>query len=120
MIKESSRQINVSLISTTKLETAIDIPDCLKVLDNPKDIPLKGFGCIRVMTPDDGDKRVVWDSNDFKQISEAKNMFDDLVLQGLVPYCVGINGRASADIMIEFDPYAEEIVFCPMSMATGG
>lgn len=114
------RQLNIGLFdSKTNLKTTINIPDCLEVLENPTDIAKKGFGCIRVMTQEDGDKRIVWDNNDFAQISEAKNMFDNLVLQGLVPYCVGHDGNA-ADIMIEFDPYAEEIIFCPMHMAVGG
>ncbi len=115
-----NRQLNINLLNvSSNLKATIEIPSCLGILENPTDVAQKGFGCIRVMTQEDGDKRIVWDNNDFAQISEAKNMFDNLVMQGLVPYCVGDNGRA-ADVMIEFDPYAEEIIFCPMHMAVGG
>ena len=98
----------------------INIPDILGVIDNPTDRPSAGFGCFRIMTPKDGDKRVIWDSRDFNQIREAKKMFDELIVEGLVPYKVGRNGRATSEVLVEFDPYCEEIIFLPLSMIVGG
>lgn len=122
--RNESRKIDVSMLrfgnKPSKLSTTIKIPDNLGVMENPSQKAPEGFGCFRIMTPKDGDKRVVWDSRDFAQITEAKAMFDELVVQGLVPYCVGINGRASSEVMIEFDPYAEEIIFLPVAMVAGG
>lgn len=118
------REIDVTLLragnKSSKLSKKIKIPDSLTILDQPNQRPAKGFGCFRIMTPKDGDKRVVWDSRDFSQISEARDMFNNLVAQGLVPYCVGLNGRNSSEVMVEFDPYAEEVIFLPIAMAVGG
>jgi len=79
-----------------------------------------GCGCFRVMTEKEGDKRYSWDRHDFAQIQEAKAFFDKCVAEGLVPHRVGVDGRASAEIMTEFDPLAEEIIFVPVAMVTGG
>ena len=122
--KKESREIDVAMLrfgnKPSNVSTTIKIPDSLGIMDNPSQKAPKGFGCFRIMTPQDGDKRVVWDSRDFAQITEAKAMFDELVVQGLVPYCVGLNGRASSEVMVEFDPYAEEIIFLPVAMVVGG
>lgn len=119
---QSDRTIEVSLIRAGnkpgKLTSKLLVPDSLEIPENFQ--PAKGFGCLRFMTPKDGDKRVVWDSRDFAQISDAKAMFDQAVLQGLVPYRVGVNGHASSETMTEFDPYAEEVIFLPISMVAAG
>lgn len=121
MITET-REIEIALIRVGNkpgnASLKLKVPDNLELLEGNKANP--GFGCFRFMTPKDGDKRVVWDSRDFAQISEAKGMFDEAVLQGLVPYRVGVNGRASSEVMAEFDPYAEEIIFLPVAMVAGG
>lgn len=98
----------------------LTVPENLKVLNDPKEAPPAGCGCFRIMTPKDGDKRVVWDSRDFAQIHEAKSMFDELVAQGLVPYRVGVGGQPSSEVMVEFDPYAEEVVFLPIGLVAAG
>ena len=120
----ADREIDFAVLrSGTKpanLSAKLKIPEILGLLESPTDKAPEGFGCFRIMTPKDGDKRVVWDSRDFAQINEAKTMFDDLVVQGLVPYRVGLNGRTSSEVMIEFDPYAEEIIFLPIAMVAGG
>lgn len=120
----AEREIDVALLrignKPGNAAAKLKIPDSLGILDKPTDKAPQGFGCFRIMTPKDGDKRVVWDSRDFAQISEAKAMFDELVVQGLVPYRVGTNGRASSEVMVEFDPYAEEIIFLPVAMVAGG
>lgn len=118
------REIDIAMLrignSPSNLSDKFVIPDNLGIMDDLNENAPEGFGCFRIMTPKDGDKRVVWDSRDFAQISEAKSMFDELVIKGLVPYCVGVNGRASSEVMVEFDPYAEEIIFLPVAMVVGG
>ncbi len=116
----NKRTIELSLIKNSKVAKEFVIPDSLGVIDNPQETPPAGFGCFRVMTPKDGDKRVVWDAGDFEQIREAKEMFDELVAEGLVPYRVGTNGQATSDVMDEFDPHAEEVIFMPIAMVAGG
>lgn len=119
-----NREIDVALLrignKPCNASAKIAVPESLGIISDPQQKTPEGFGCFRIMTPHDGDKRVVWDSRDFAQISEAKAMFDELVVQGLVPYRVGVNGRASSEVMAEFDPYAEEIIFLPIAMVAGG
>jgi len=69
---------------------------------------------------DPRDKRVVWDSRDMDQIEEAKAMFDECVAKGMVPYRVGTDGRATSEVMDEFDPEAEEVIFLPIAQVAGG
>lgn len=122
MLTQEDREIEIALIRVGNkpgnASIKLTIPDSLSILS--ENVSEKGFGCFRFMTPKDGDKRVVWDSRDFAQISEAKAMFDEAVVKGLVPYRVGVNGRASSEVMAEFDPYAEEIIFLPVAMVAGG
>ena len=47
-------------------------------------------------------------------------MFDACAAEGLVPYKVGVNGKASSEVMDEFDPYAEEVIFLPVAVVAGG
>jgi hypothetical protein len=97
----------------------LDIPDKLKLLADGAH-PYQGQGCFRFMTPKDGDKRIVWDAHDLEQIAEAKRMFDEAIQQGLVPYKVGVDGRATSEVMEEFDPEAEEVIFLPVALVCGG
>lgn len=104
----------------TNLTISIKIPDNLGILENPKDNAPEHHGIFRVMTPKDGDKRIVWDSRDFSQIIDAKNMFNDLISKGFVPYKVGLNGGPSSEIMTEFCVNSEEVIFLPIGFVTGG
>jgi hypothetical protein len=104
----------------SKLATKLPIPAILSVVESPTAKPEQGFGFFRFMTPKDGDKRVTWDSRDFAQISAAKQMFDEAITQGLIAYRVGFNKQPTSEIMVEFDPYAEEIVFLPLEMVAAG
>lgn len=112
--------VEVNTIKNNSKTIKVEIPESLSILENPKEIAPKGFGTLRIMTPKDGDYRVVWDSNSFKQIRDVKETFDKLVSEGLIPYKVDISGKKTSEIMTEFDVYAEEIIFCPIGMVTGG
>ena len=116
----TARTIEIQKFSQNKKGFSLEIPESLGILDNPSDKPAPGFGVIRVMTPTDGDKRVVWNSGVFAEITDAKEMFDKLVLEGLVPYRVGVDGKSTSEVMSEFDPHAEEIIFLPIALVTGG
>jgi len=104
----------VPIIRSNELGATInvEIPDSLS-----KD---SGDRVWRILTANDGDKRIVWDSRALQQIRDAKNMFIDLVKKGLVPYNVGIDGKATDQVMKEFDPLAEEVLFLPIAMVAGG
>jgi hypothetical protein len=116
----TARTIEIQQFANNKKGFKLEIPESLGILDNPTDKAAPGCGVIRVMTPADGDKRVVWNSGIFAEINDAKEMFDKLVLEGLVPYRVGLNGKSTSEVMSEFDPHAEEIIFLPIAMVVGG
>ena len=77
-------------------------------------------GCFRILTAQDGDKRVTWSRMVLAEIAAAKRMFMDLLTHGMVPYRVGVNGEASSEVMQEFDPTAEEVIFLPVNALRGG
>lgn len=101
------------------METEIELPDELSVLEDGA-TPKVGYGCFRIMTKEDGDKRVVWRKESIPEINAAKDMFVKLVEQGMQPYRVGEDGQASAEIMREFDPSAEEVIFLPLQAVRAG
>jgi len=123
MSTATERTINVSLLRVgnkpSRQALTIEIPESLTILDLDSKIP-EHSGVMRVMTPEDGDKRVVWDRRDFAQIRDAKETFDKLVAQGAVPYKAGTDGKATSDVMDEFDPHAEEVIFVPIAAIAGG
>lgn len=96
----------------------IEVPECLSILEGST--PPKGCGMFKILTKEDGDKRVVWDSTVMQEIIAAKEMFDKLVAQGLVPYRVDQGGKATEQVMQKFDPTAEEVIFLPVQMVAGG
>ncbi len=70
--------------------------------------------------PDDGDKRVIWNCRVIQEIRAAKDMFLNLIKQGMMPFKVGRDGKRSSERMEEFDPVAEEVIFIPMPAVVGG
>jgi len=101
------------------LEQEIDVPDTLRFLEDGETVP-PGHCIMRIVNQKDGDKRVVWDSRDMRQIADAKETFDKLVAEGLVPYRVDPQGRKTPEVMSEFDATAEEIIFSPIHALAGG
>lgn len=111
--------IEAPVVKNSNLIEKIGIPATLRVLKD-NEVPKKGQHIFRILTAKDGDKRIVWDSRDIDQIEDAKAMFDECVAKGLVPYWVGTNGRATSEVMDEFDAEAEEIIFLPIAQVAGG
>ncbi len=113
------RFIEVPVLKNSSLKAGIAVPEKLKILKD-KETANKWERTFRFLTPKDGDKRIVWDSRDMDQIDEAKAMFDECIAKGLVPYLVGTDGKATAEVMDEFDPDAEEVIFLPIGQVAGG
>ncbi len=97
-----------------------EIPEHLTVLEDPVAPKPPGSGMFRILSKQHGDTRVVWNKYSLAEVRAAKEMFDDLILKGLIPYVVGEDGRASVVVMDEFDPSAEEVLFMPIQMLAGG
>lgn len=88
----------------------------------------KGFGMFTLLTQEDGDKRIVWDSMNLSQVREARDLFNQLIEKGFKPYRVDPKTAEPTEIlMTEFDPMAEdvymeehEIIMAPVKQAVGG
>lgn len=98
---------------SSKVTRKVNIPDSLNILENDDDIVPNGCGIFSILTEDDGDKRVVWNTMNIPEINDAKKMFDSLVKQGMTAFLVGKNGQQSSKEMKKFDPHVGEIVFAP-------
>ena len=118
-----SATIEVNPLKGSNIKNNIVVPKSLKFLSDGEK-PKPGQHLFRIMTAKDGDKRVVWDCRDLDQIADAKEMFDACIEEGLVPYRVDFNGKVTSEVMDEFDPDAEEVIFLPISkklgLVTGG
>lgn len=108
--------IEVNLIKRSKLVDSIEVD--LPTLNVDEVIP-DGCGVIRIIN-NKGDDRIVWKKTSIPEINQAKDAFDKLVAKGLVPYKVGTDGKATSEVMKEFDPSAEEVIFLPVQMIAGG
>jgi hypothetical protein len=80
----------------------------------------KTFGMFRVLTRLDGDKRVVWNKFSLPEIESARQMFTDLIKKGLAAFKVDSKGKQTTEIMQDFDPQAEEIIFVPVKALCPG
>jgi len=120
--------VTVSAFSAGKkpsnLKTDIEVQS-LQILDN-NERP-KGHGLFRILHQDYGDKRLIWDTKDFAQINEAREIFKKLIAEGFVPYLIGNNGEPTKMPMAQFDAMAgevwmeeKEIIMVPMQAAVGG
>lgn len=110
--------VEVPVIDKCNATVQIQIPKSLQVVDEV--VPPPKHGMFFIVNWKDGDKRVVWDSCSLIEIQAAKEMFDNLKKEGLKPYKIGINGLATSQIMEEFDPMAEQVMFLPISLLKGG
>lgn len=112
-----SRLITITPIKQSGLPTQIAIPVALQELEDGCD---RGSSCVfRILTVEDGDKRIVWNANRLIEIRDAAKLFNDCVAAGMVPYRIGKDGKP-AGTMNEFDPTAEEVLFAPLSLAAAG
>ena len=115
-----TRTLEINPLKGSNINNTIEVGDRLCLIENPKENPPPGYGCFRFISEKDGDKRYTWDSRDFLAIQQAKELFDKAVVEGLVPYRVGIDGKATAEVMTEFDAWAEEVLFLPADRIAGG
>ena len=110
--------VDIPVLVGSTLTQPFEVPILLQITEDAK--PPKGYGMFRIMNPKDGDKRVVWNNDSLGEIQAAKQMFDDLKHEGLQPYKVGKGAKPTSEVMEEFDPMAEEVVFLPKHTLLAG
>ncbi len=113
------RTIDISPLMGSKLTTKVEVPDGVQILEGGAEKPPEHH-IFRILHPLKGDERLTWDSTNFADIKAARKLFCDLVEKGLTPYKVGTNGKATSEVMDEFDPTAEEVIFLSHKMVCGG
>ena len=74
-------------------------------------------GLIKVMTPEDGDRHIGWDTSDEKGVAKAKKEFDKLKKKGFRLFKVDRSPKPG-EMVAEFDPSHKEYVAVP-AMAGG-
>jgi hypothetical protein len=79
-----------------------------------------GHFMFRILSQEKGDERLTWDSSSLRELQGAKEMFVNLIKKGLKPFRVGVDGKATSEVMDEFDPHAEEVIFLPQALVAGG
>lgn len=116
---QDKKSIDVNMLGGTKLIEKVDVPPELAILDDGEHAP-DGHHMFRVLSSLKGDERLTWDSTSLAEMQAAKKLFTDLIKKGLKPFRVGVNGQATSEVMDEFDPHAEEVIFLPQSLVAGG
>jgi len=112
--------IELTIIKGTKLKETIEVPAELHIIDDAGEIPATHNRMFRILSQEKGDERITWDSRSLADIRAAKEMFISFIKKGLKPFKVGLNGKATAEVMREFDPLAEEVIFLPHQLVAGG
>ena len=70
-------------------------------------------GELCVMTPKDGDIKMMWDKTKAEEIVAADDMFNTMKGRGYIAYSVvGKNGE-KGEVIKDFDPDAERIIMTP-------
>ncbi|HSZ58479.1 MAG TPA: hypothetical protein VK797_22625 [Tepidisphaeraceae bacterium] len=90
----------------------VPVPESLRLIeDGQKRQRKKGDVIFCILTPHDGDKRIVWNRFRLDEVNDARQMFDDLLAQGMIAHRVKRNGEPSAEVLSSFDPLLEEVSF---------
>jgi hypothetical protein len=69
-------------------------------------------GEMAVMTPTDGDLKIVWDSDKATETEHARKTFDEFKAKGYLAYKVNKAGD-KGEVMRSFEPEAEKIILAP-------
>lgn len=100
---------------TRKLDETFEFSESFELVD-PRDPIKDGFLGFEVLTAKDGGKRLVWRSDDFAQLLEAKKKFNEMLASGMVAFFVDPdNGKPDPERVMElFTPeegqaYMEDI-----------
>lgn len=68
-----------------------------------------------VMTPADGDLKVIWDSDKPEEVAHARKTFTEFKSKGYLAYQVNKAGD-KGEVMKDFNAEAEKIILAPRMM----
>jgi hypothetical protein len=68
-----------------------------------------------VMTPADGDLKIIWDSDKPEEVAHARKSFDEFKGKGYLAYKVSKDG-AKGEVMKSFEADAEKVILAPRMM----
>lgn len=119
MIDAAPRTLELTVFRNSKLKETFEIPEEINVLSDGEKVPA-GHSIFRILCQEKGDERLTWNAMSLPEIQAAKNLFVDLIKKGFKPFHVGVDGNATSEAMSEFDPHAEEVIFLPQALVTGG
>ncbi len=102
------RTVHVAILEGSKQKVDVRIPDQLHILESGED-PSEDQHCLRFLTPEDGDKRVVWNRRSLPDIRAAREMFEDFQDKGIRIFAVGEDG-GPVEEMKDFDAFSEEFL----------
>lgn len=103
--------VDLPMFEGTVLVEPYDVPTGLQKLEDGQQVQ-PGQCLFSIMNPN-GDDRLTWIRDNLTSIQAAKRAFVDFVKKGLKPYKVNTDGIVTAEVMDEFDPEAEEVIFMP-------
>lgn len=114
--------LEVPALAGSSLTSQIEVGEHLSFHN---DSPPKNWVVWRIMTPKDGDRRIVWNPDSFTEINEARDLFRKLIKAGMVPYICDAQGKPTGEIMDVFDPLDgmvsfQDVVWAPKKLAVGG
>lgn len=114
-----ARTIELTTLAGTSIKEKIEVPDGVHIMEDGDEKPASHF-MFRILSQEKGDERLTWDSTSLRELQAAKQMFVNLIKKGLKPFRVGTDGKATSEVMDEFDPHAEEVIFLPQALVAGG
>jgi hypothetical protein len=87
----------------------IQIPDELHIQDDVLPVG-KNDILFRILDPEEGDHRIIWDSLNFNEVRAAAALFEQLQKEGMVAHIIDADGNVTDDTAAIFDPTSEEVM----------
>lgn len=119
MTRTAPRMLDLAPIFGSNIREPMPLPDSIVLLEHGQE-PDSENCMFRILSPKSGDDRLTWDKRDFGAMQDARQTFIELVKKGFKPFRVGGDGKRSNEVMQEFDPSAQQVVFVPMAPVAGG
>lgn len=68
---------------------------------------------LAILDPNEGDIKLIWDSENEVEVEHARKTFDSMKTKGYAAYSVRGKAGEKGDVLTKFDPEAERIILAP-------